>query len=444
MLLKKDVLKVAKYRPNPADPDFVVDVTPEVLDHWSRTFHDMKNATDPNTGESFPIKLPVPWEHPPKGDENADPLEWSARKDGDPRVNAGWVEDVYREGDTLYAVLDVKDEYADDLQKSGCYVSPKFGGTWTDSLDRVWQNPIHHIALTTKPVAVNQTKNFRPVESPALAFSRAMCFSTSQWSQTEEPAVPDLSPEEAVDRLFENPNFVELARQRLSGMPEQQFSAPSQPGMPGMPPGMPQGAPTDMGQEPDVDEGGDQDMATVCMQILHEVSQAVAGGMKALAQFHGVSMGDDEDTPMAPAQPAPAPQVDATPATVSMSRTESEKDQLIAALSHKATASDRSSLTSRANALYESARCTKPQLDEMLSEIGKYEFSRQKETPNLLLIERIKTLESLPEHAAIPVANKDIEFSRKANATQPNAAFNSGEEMTDERADEIVKANFGF
>lgn len=433
--LVKDVLRVAKYRPDPANPDFVVDVTPAVLDHWSRTFNDMKEAG---------IGIPVPWEHPPRGDENSDPMEWAARKTGDPRVNAGWVDSVYRDGDTLYSVLDIKDEYADDLQKSGCYVSPKFGGSWTDSQSRLWTNPIHHIALTTKPVAVNQTRKFTPVASPVMAFSRAMCFSTSQWSQPEESNVADLTPAEAMDRLFENPNFVEMARERL-GMPVSEFSADVG-APPGMPPGMPQGLPGEGAPEPqpqpEPDNGG-TDAVSICMQILHQLSQTLGVGMKALAKLGGVDVGDDDEGDAAPPpgmSPAP-PQVQAQPAAVSFSREEIEANPVFAAMEKKLSKIERSGLADRIEALFDTGRCTRPQADALAADAGKYEFARQSDQPNVILIEKIKLLESMPENAALPLGGKESEFSREITSSKPR---DTGEEMSDERAEEIVRAHFGI
>lgn len=440
MKLVKDVLKVEQYRPNPADPSFVVNVTTDVLDHWSRTFNDMKDAQ---------IGIPLTFEHPPKG-QGCDPSEW---KSGDPRFRAGWVEDVYRDGDTLMAVLDVPDGYASDLVETGCYVSPKFGGTWTDSLSRKWENPIHHIALTTKPVAVNQSRTFTPKtlafsrdgdsESP---FSHEMFFSTSQgqfaqWSQPEDTEVADLSPAEAIDRLFENPNFVAEARQRLAAIPEQQFSADPSQVPPGMPPGMPQGLPEDSAPSPEGDGGG-PDAAAVAMQILHEVMQACAAGMKAMAQLGGVSTDDDaDDAPSPVPAPAPAPSLQATPAVTAMSRDEIESNPVFAAMEHKLTQTERKGFADRVNALFDSGRCTGPQRDSLIADVGKYEFSRQTEQPNVTLLAKLELLEGLPEHAAIPTVAKEAEFSRsKPTAT----AIDSSEEMTDERAEEILQKTYGF
>jgi hypothetical protein len=428
MKLVKDILKAATYRPDASNPAFAVDVTTDVLDHWSRTFNDMKSAE---------IGIPVPWEHPPRGDANSDPLEWAARKQGDPRSNAGWVDSVYREGDTLFAVLDIDDRYADDLQKSGCYVSPKFGGTWTDSLSRTWENPIHHIALTTKPVAVNQSRNFTPFATPALAFSREMCFSTSQWSQPEENDVT-LTPEEAIDRILENPDVLARAAEKL-GVHE--FSAT--PGM-GMPPGMPQGDPG-MGQpEPEPEPEQSPDAVATCMQILHSVSQALHEGMQAMAALHGVNTGGDNDEDdLPPPPPAPAPQATATPAVVSMSRDELIGNPLYAALEHRQTKMEREAIANRVEALFDSGRATRVKCDELIAGVGKYEFSRQTEMQNVLLLERIKTLEETQPGSAIP-SDGAQQFSRKAQVVSHNTAFNSDEEMTDERANEILAAEFGI
>lgn len=444
MKLTKDILRVEQYRPNPADPSFVVNVTADVIDHWSRTFHDMKNAE---------IGIPLTFEHPPKG-KGSDPAEW---KSGDPRFRAGWVEDVYRDGDTLMAVVDVPDDYAKDLVETGCYVSPKFGGSWTDSLSRKWDNPIHHIALTTKPVAVNQSRVFTPTPQPTLAFSRdsepespfihEMYFSTSvgqfaEWSQPEESQVADLSPAEAMDRLFENPDFVAEARKRLEEIPEQQFSADTTVAPPGLPPGMPQCVPQDTQEpEPDADNSG-ADAAAVAMQILHEVMQACAAGMKAMAKLGGVETDDDADNaPQNVPAPTPAPDIQAQPAITQMSRDEIQSNPVFAAMEHKLTLTERKGFADRVNDLFNSGRCTGPHRDALLAEVGKYEFSRQQEQPNVLLLAKLELLESMPEHAVVPLEGKEAsEFSRKPSAVP----LNDNSEMTDERAEQIVRSFFNI
>lgn len=253
--------------------------------------------------------------------------------------------------------------------------------------------------------------------------------------------MPDaLTPAEAVDRLFENPDFVQFAREKLESMPVQQFSA--DPGVPGMPPGMPgmqpgqdQPVPEDMGGGEDTSP----DIVAVCMGILHQVSQAVAEGMKAMAQLHGMQSEDDQDeVPPPAAPPQAAPQPVATPAAVQMSREQYMADPVFAAMENKMSRLERKELEGRVSALFASGRCTGPKRDSLLADIGKYEFSRQNEQPNVLLMHTLSILEDQPENSAIPVDGK-LEFSRKPTASAPDV--NDGE-ISDERADEIVNKLF--
>jgi hypothetical protein len=454
MKVTKDIIRAAEYRPNPHNRDFVVPVTVETLDHWADTFNKMKEAG---------IGVPVPWEHPPATDPHTNPIEWSKRRDGDPRNNAGWVESIYRDGDTLMAVLDVPDECGKSLVERGCYVSPKFGGTWNDSLDRKWVNPIHHIALTTKPVAVNQSREFKPVDA-TLAFSRAMCFSTtawdesSEWSQPGDDEMPD-TPEvsEAIQRLLENPDVLAAAAEKLRMTHE--FSATFAPN-PGAPGGIPNAQPDPYAaapeQEPDGDEGNDTNALAICMQVLHAVNQASAEGMKALAKMHGVNVGDDDDgdddSQYAPPPSAPAAPVTATPAVVSMSRdgdyehefSREEFDHLRvlnAAMANKLTRLEQAGLVGRAEALFDSGRCTRPEVDAIKDRIGKYEFSRQSEPDNVLLVRELEIYEKLPEGAAVKSPESTTQFSRPATSSR-DESFLSGSDISDERADQILAEEY--
>lgn len=452
MKVTKDIIRAAEYRPNPHNRDFVVPVTVETLDHWADTFNKMKDAG---------IGVPVPWEHPPATDPHTNPIEWSKRRDGDPRNNAGWVESIYRDGDTLMAVLDVPDECGESLVKHGCYVSPKFGGTWNDSLDRKWVNPIHHIALTTKPVAVNQSREFKPVDA-TLAFSRAMCFSTtawdesSEWSQPGDDEMPDTQDvSEAIERLLENPNVLAAAAEKLRMTHE--FSATFAPN-PGAPGGIPNAQPDPYAaapeQEPDGDEGNDTNALAICMQVLHAVQQASAEGMRALAKMHGVSVGDDDDgddDQPAPPPAAPAAPVTATPAVVSMSRDDDEHEfsreefdhlrVLNAAMANKLSRLEQAGMSDRAEALFDSGRCTRPQVDAIKDRIGKYEFSRQSEPDNVLLVRELEIYEKLPEGAAVKSPEAPTQFSRPATSSR-DESFLNGDDISDERADQILAAEY--
>lgn len=434
MKLIKDVIRAATYRPDPANPEFKVEITPEVMDHWSNTFQDMRAAE---------IGIPVTWEHPPRTNPNSDPHEWSSGRPGDPRDRAGWVENLYRDGDTMFAVLDIPDKYADDLMESGCYVSPKFGGSWKDSLGRVWENPVHHLALTTKPVAVNQRKDF----VPATTFSRVMQFSTSQGplmaldNSNRETDEVVITPEEAIERILENPDVLARAAEKLG---VQEFSAT--PGM-GIPAGMPQddpGAGMPPAPPPPAPEPEAPDAVATCMQIMHKLSETLHEGMQAMAALHGVNIGgdgdgDEDDFPPIPQQP---PQVTASPAVVSMSRDDLIHNPLYAALEHRQTQTERKALSARVESLFDSGRATRAKADELLKGVNKYEFSRQTDVQNVLLLERIKTLEETRPNSAMVDLNGQ-QFSRKPDVVSHNTAFNSGEEMTDERADEILKSVFG-
>ena len=102
---------------------------------------------------------------------------------------------------------------------------------------------------------------------------------------------------------------------------------------------------------------------------------------------------------------------------------------------------ERKGLAGRIEALFDTGRCTRPQADLLAADVGKYEFARQSDQPNVILLEKIKLLESMPENAALPLGGKESEFSREITAIKPR---DNGEEVSEERANEIVDGFFGI
>ena len=106
-------------------------VTPERMDHWVRTFKAMRQAG---------INISAPVDHSGRSEDNK-----------------GFVEDIWREGDTLYCAMDVPREGDDDaIGKTIREVSICVEPEWTDSTGKVWRDFVAHVAPCTEPVINGQ------------------------------------------------------------------------------------------------------------------------------------------------------------------------------------------------------------------------------------------------------------------------------------------------
>jgi len=128
---KKEVIRSGKYFKDADKLAFTV--TKEVLDHWALTFSKWKKGGN---------KVAVPETH-----------------DGaqDPSKNRGWVVEMFREGDSLFAIMDL---YGADSPKVAATndVSIYSPVEVTDGAGNVYARPITHIALCMDPVIPGLSK----------------------------------------------------------------------------------------------------------------------------------------------------------------------------------------------------------------------------------------------------------------------------------------------
>jgi len=120
---RKELIRVGNYVKPDAGLEF--SVGPEALDHWAQTFALMlSNGVD----------VTVPVGHT-----------------GDAEANRGYVRDIYREGDSLFGILELVGEDAIALAGRtdvSIYSPPEY----TDGKGNHYVRPITHVALTTSPV----------------------------------------------------------------------------------------------------------------------------------------------------------------------------------------------------------------------------------------------------------------------------------------------------
>lgn len=111
-------------------------VTPAVLHHWAEQFAAFSEAG---------IDVPVPFQH--KGESAEDAI----RKGGDPRNNAGWVREMWTDGQTLWAAMELVGEDAFKATRAG-QVSIMARKSYAASNGVTYDWPITHVALVTNPV----------------------------------------------------------------------------------------------------------------------------------------------------------------------------------------------------------------------------------------------------------------------------------------------------
>lgn len=125
---KKHLIDVGTY-PYPGDPSrkFVVDE--KRLEEWVRAFREAG------------IKVFIPLRH-----------------SKDPRDNVGWVEDIFIEGGSLYAVMQITDPEVAEKIRRGSIIHTSLGieFNFTDDSGRTHKEIIRHIALTLDPHITRQ------------------------------------------------------------------------------------------------------------------------------------------------------------------------------------------------------------------------------------------------------------------------------------------------
>lgn len=140
------------------------------LKRWVENYRSLSSAG---------YKIPVWYEHPAVTDKKRaypvrDP-EHIREVESDP-LFAGWVEDITYDPDSKvvsHAVRTGSDELARKLTTTGTFVSPQFG-KWVDEDGKEWDSCVHHVALTTKPVAENQNQRFTWASSLRDQLSRGI------------------------------------------------------------------------------------------------------------------------------------------------------------------------------------------------------------------------------------------------------------------------------
>lgn len=139
-LFKKELVKVGRW--TKASTGQFVDVTREKIDNWIETFSKWRC-----NGNRVPI---------PPGHSRAN----------DPKENQGWVTNMFRQGDTLVAMMELLNPELAKVNDVSIAIEPKM----TDGKGNKYKSIISHVALCVDPV-VSGLKDF---EAMSLSLSKGV------------------------------------------------------------------------------------------------------------------------------------------------------------------------------------------------------------------------------------------------------------------------------
>lgn len=147
-LFKKSILSVGKKY----SPDGVIDVTPERLSGFAKTFKRMSKAG---------LQVPVGWDHSDAPEETIPVKSMSAGGSIKAANGVGYLHDVKlaSDGQSAELVLDLRDPKAiEKAEQNTVQISPIIHDQWRDGDGRLWKDCFGHIDLVHHPVDHRQTE----------------------------------------------------------------------------------------------------------------------------------------------------------------------------------------------------------------------------------------------------------------------------------------------
>lgn len=142
MRFSKDILRVGDYH---IGGGLFHKVTQADVHQYAQSFAAMRAAG---------VEVPIPWEHPPLDKGMPELSDSYERRATETKHNAGWLESMRVDGDTLVAEIDVPNKADAEAIREGRIrgVSPRLmNGKWKDGLGREWERFVAHVALTNRP-----------------------------------------------------------------------------------------------------------------------------------------------------------------------------------------------------------------------------------------------------------------------------------------------------
>lgn len=383
VLVRKDVLKPGKYFKGGREHT----VTREDLSAFVENFRSMRDAN---------IRVAVPWEHPKGDDGEAYPAVYDeevARRERS-RLNAGWVKDLFLDGDTLTVEADLKDDAAASLQQIGGFVSPQFG-TFVDGKGRRWDRAISHIALTTRPVNLDQSERFELVQ-----------FS-----------LEDLEGDGMDDELEKSPDAQAEAEKPESSLPD---------------------PPAEDAAEKDLWPEIRTELSALGIMVPDTVK--ITGDLDALLAAIASSRAsrDSERAEVETEKPAEKPEAEEEKDTVPSDVKEEQTtvSMSVDLLMNELTKSRRDGYVARVEGLAKSGRISTQNADLLKNAVSSYQFSVGDKSSERDLEFKLKVYEELPEGAFWSDEEKLASFSVKEHRN--GSFFTADGEISDERAEELL------
>lgn len=377
---KKAILKVGTYH----SPDGEVKVTPARLKHWANTHKTMRGRN---------LGVPVGWDHSDDPEQTI-PISFATVAGKQSAKNAaGWLKsfDVAKDGQSAEITLDIPGATdAEKLENNVVEVSPIIYPTWKDGQGRTYDDCITHVDLVHHPVDASQTE-FEIVQPGAIACGLRMGLSVTPYRMAEDSDMADDDKKKDDDKGDEDQTGNSGAS--LKALVDQVVEK--------LGVHMPEG----------VDHSSEAGMTLLLTAVLNKV-----GGDPA-----DKDEGEEDVNKDTPPVPVP-PDVTAMSLKANAAYQYAEKQH-------------RLSLTTRLDSLLKTGRVTAAEAKQHKSGIGAVKLSLDAHgNAQSTDCERfIESREALPVNAAWQAVKMS------ATAVDQPDLVTEGEEITDERADEIIE-----
>lgn len=448
MILQKDLLRPGSYRKG-QNVHIVKDEDIQEMQESVAAFNRLG------------YKLPLWMDHPSVKDRLSHPIPTSDQNlikaaESDPFFS-GWLHGIHTDGaNALHVELDVPDELGERLAKTGTFVSPQFG-PWEspDKSVNFKRAALHHIAFTRSPVNQDQTRSFIPVSAPGDGVPKNSQNGIDRLSNLmNDPAtIRQMSLQDAIDQGMTEFRFSLGDQMNEDENPDGDDKSKTGK-VPGQTDQLPPAQPT-------------QDDLLSKLQTLQDVLGLVLGLLKSstLGQPQNpqnltdpnptdpklseqstvvaMSQTPTDQTPNAPAAPgvSQAAYDELNNKVVQMSNAMVTQDKVNTALCGIISSQRQEAYRGRIENIKKTGRCTVPDAEALLAEVGTYQFSLASD-PNAksALDLRLEIFEKLPEGAFLTPEAKLKQFSIAETPVGGMSSFyNGGTEPTADRVDEIMK-----
>lgn len=399
---RKAILKVGTYQ----SPDGEVQVTPERLQHWAKTFDTMRSRQ---------LGIPAGWDHSDDPEQTV-PVDFSTgRGRRSAKDVAGTLKafHVSEDGNSAEIELELGDSAAEKARDNFLGVSPIIYPKWRDGRGREYDDAITHIDLVTHPVDDSQGE-FVEVSGEELPIAAGIRMSLdggkfAMYRMGDEP--PTEKPEDGGGTTEENPDLPDYGK---PGEDEKQFEAIIA-----------------HLEQKGIVLPSDTDKTNFFDRLLTALMTANRAEQDAEAEKAKEKDDQEEDDPVTVAQPN-----EVTAMGQRLDALEQENKRLLQRQAESDTATTRMGLLNRLDNALKEGRVTPAQYDKLKSNAKAVKMGLDGEGRSDLdkLTGAIEAIEANPPNSIIPLG-------MGLHVEDPPEGLVG--EMTDEQADEAVDRLFG-